>query len=85
MFFKMVNHSLIFGIVNKIVTNHAMVKVAVRIKEAPGSDGPANYKMVTRKNTAYSTKEESFQRSMILIYHHVTILERALFLLPPSL
>ena len=42
MFFKMVNHSLIFGIANKIVTNHAMVKVAVRMEEAPGSDGPAN-------------------------------------------
>ena len=42
MFFKVVNHSLIFGIANKIVTNHAMVKVAVRMQEAPGSDGPAN-------------------------------------------
>ena len=85
MLFKMVNRSLIFGIANKNVRNHAMVKVPVRIEEAPGSDGPINFKMMSRKNTAYLTKEENFQRSMILIYHHVMILERALFLLLPLL
>ena len=85
MLFKLVNLLLIFGIANNNVTSHAMVKAAVRIKEAPGSDGPLNFKMITRKNTAYLTKEENFQRSMILIYHHVMILERASFLLLPLL
>ena len=85
MLFKLVNPLLIFGIASSSVTSHAMVKAAVRIKEAPGSDGPLNFKMIIRKNTAYLTKEENFQRSMILIYHHVLILDSASFLLLPLL
>ena len=85
MLFKMAHHSLIFGIANKDVRNHAMVKVPVRIKEAPGSDGPVTFKKMARKNIAYLTREESFHRSMMLMSHNVMILERALFLLLPLL
>jgi hypothetical protein len=81
MLFKVVNHILIFGIANNNVTSHAMVRGPVRTKEAPGSDGPVNFKMVTRRHTAYLIKEENFQGSMILIYRRVMILERASFLL----
>ena len=62
-----------------------MVPVPVHIKTSPGSDGPNNFKKRTRKNIAYLTREESFQISMILICHHVMILEHALFLLLPEL
>ena len=81
----MAHHLVIFGIANKNVRNHAMGPVPVHIATSPGSDGPSNYKKRTRKNIAYLTREESFQISMILICHHVMILEHALFLLLPEL
>jgi hypothetical protein len=81
----MEHHSLIFGIANKNVTNHAMVKVPVHCSQHPGSDGPSNFNKMVAKNIAYLTREESFQISMMLIRLHAMILEHALFLLLPLL
>ena len=81
MLFKMVNHSLIFGIANKTVRNNVQVKVLVPMVKFPGSDGLANFKKRTRRNTAYLTREERLQMSTMLMSPPVMTLEHASSLL----